>query len=213
MKNLRQRTLALAALFQAVYCVDKLAKFGHAPVPNIETCLNSLFVFDAPDTESIYGGIVELQTGLSQLIKHLETDKVPADMDRARYAIMLLNLKNKLIKNSALLDKITQGLEVAKTQSEHFGSVVHENVLANIADIYSQHISPLSTQIMIQGEEIHLSNPLMVNKIRSLLLAGIRAAILWHQVGGRRWHILFARKQLVNMAETILKQDIPKLLN
>jgi high frequency lysogenization protein len=57
---------------------------------------------------------------------------------------------------------------------------------------------------MVNGEQQYLSNPDNVNRIRALLLAGIRAGVLWHQVGGRRWHILFNRKGLVDTASQLL---------
>jgi len=36
-------------------------------------------------------------------------------------------------------------------------------------------------------------------------LTGIRAAILWRQVGGRRWHLLFNRKRYFKDAKGLIK--------
>jgi high frequency lysogenization protein len=36
----------------------------------------------------------------------------------------------------------------------------------------------------------------MANKIRALLLAGVRSAVLWYQLGGRRWRLVIHRKQI-----------------
>ncbi|MGH8578792.1 MAG: DUF489 family protein [Gammaproteobacteria bacterium] len=34
-------------------------------------------------------------------------------------------------------------------------------------------------------------------------MAGVRAATLWHQVGGRRWHLLFYRRNMLRALEQI----------
>ncbi|GAM56239.1 hypothetical protein JCM19232_5254 [Vibrio ishigakensis] len=41
-------------------------------------------------------------------------------------------------------------------------------------------------------------------KVRALLLAGIRSAVLWRQVGGKRRHLIFSRKKMVEQAEILL---------
>lgn len=226
MDKLHDQTIALAALYQAIQAVDLLARTGSAPEHDIQVCIDSLFIFDSPTTEAIYGSIVDLKSGLNGLIKQLNgesylddshqdatTNYQKINLNLAQYAIGVMHLQKKLSKNSAILDTVTARLEVAKRQSELFSSSLHDNVLANIADIYSESISHLAARIMIQGEQNHLSNPLIVNKIRSLLLAAIRAAILWNQLGGRRWHIIFRRNKILEMANTILKQELPRYLN
>ena len=226
MTALRDQTLALAALYQSIQAIDSLAKTGSAPEHTILTCIESLFIFDAPNTESVYGSIVDLKSGLIGLIKQLNGESYLADENQpeeidskkttlhlAQYAIGVMHLQKKLSKNTATLESVTSRLEVAKRQSELFSSTLHSNVLANIADIYSDSISTLAAKIMIQGEQHHLSNPSIVNKIRSLLLAAVRAAILWNQLGGRRWHILFKRNKILQMANSILENEIPQHLN
>ncbi len=227
MNDLHEQTIALAAFYQAIQTIDELARTGNAPEHDLQTCIESLFIFDAPSTESIYGGIVALKSGLNGLIKQLNGETYldnstegsanknnqKMNIYLAQYAIGILHLQKKLSQQPAILDTITTRLEVAKRQAELFSSTTHENVMANIADIYSENISPLATKIMVQGDQNHLSNTLTVNKIRSLLLAAVRAAVLWNQLGGRRWHILFKRKKILQMANTILNQEIPKHLN
>ena len=41
----------------------------------------------------------------------------------------------------------------------------------------------------------------MQHKVRALLLAGIRAVVLWRQLGGSRTQIIFARKKMVELAK------------
>jgi high frequency lysogenization protein len=58
---------------------------------------------------------------------------------------------------------------------------------------------------MVQGDPRHLHAPDNQNRIRALLLAGIRAAWLWRQVGGSRWKILLGRKQLAAAGRDYLR--------
>ncbi len=226
MKDLHDQTIALAALYQAIQTIDLLARTGSAPEHDIQVCIDSLFIFDAPTTEAIYGSIVELKSGLKGLIKQLNGESYLDDNEQgntpnhqkinlslAQYAIGVMHLQKKLSRNPAILNTVADRLELAKRQSELFSSSLHDNVLANIADIYTESISTLAAKIMIQGEQNHLSNPLIVNKIRSLLLAAVRSAILWNQLGGRRWQIIFKRNKILEMANTILNKELPQYLN
>ncbi|MEQ8953835.1 MAG: DUF489 family protein, partial [Gammaproteobacteria bacterium] len=43
----------------------------------------------------------------------------------------------------------------------------------------------------------------VANCIRALLLAGIRAAFLWYQLGGRRWRLLLYRKRIQETAHNM----------
>ena len=61
------RVLALAAIAQASECVYQLATTGKCSETDLDTLLDSLFIFDAPDTESIYGSAAGLKHGLEIL--------------------------------------------------------------------------------------------------------------------------------------------------
>ena len=60
---------------------------------------------------------------------------------------------------------------------------------------------------MIKGEQAHLEEATTVAKIRALLLAGIRAAVLWKQSGGNRFTLLLSRKALIAEAEKLHKSS------
>jgi high frequency lysogenization protein len=57
---------------------------------------------------------------------------------------------------------------------------------------------------MVSGEHGHLNNPAIAAKVRATLLAGIRSAVLWRQLGGRRWQLLFARSKIARAATELL---------
>ena len=73
-----------------------------------------------------------------------------------------------------------------------------------LAEVYQRNISTLSPRVMVTGEPLHLQNPDNQNRIRAVLLAGVRAAILWQQCGGNRWTLLFGRRRLVDAARSLL---------
>ena len=102
-----------------------------------------------------------------------------------------------------MLQRISDAIHAASLQADHFNTT-HENVLANLAETYKATISTLTPRIMVQGEHGYINNSDNANKVRALLLAGIRSAVLWHQCGGSRIQILFNRRAYITEAEKIL---------
>lgn len=51
----------------------------------------------------------------------------------------------------------------------------------------------------------HLQDSRNADKVRALLLAGIRSAMLWRQLGGRRWQLLFSRRKLLDQLYPLLR--------
>lgn len=203
MGNWHDKTLALAAMFQAASLVKDLATTGLMEQHDFETCIGSIMITDPESTEAIFNGSRNINTGLQVLIEQLDKNDKKRNIDIARYVISLLHLQAKLAKNKAMLEQLANGIDRAKAQSEHFG-IHHENVIANLAGVYSDTISHIQPKIMVSGEERFLSNPATANKIRALLLAGMRSAVLWRQLGGSRWQILLQRKRIVREAQAVL---------
>ena len=78
------------------------------------------------------------------------------------------------------------------------------NIYASLGGLYSDTISTLNPRIMVSGEPTVLNNSDNANRIRTLLLSSIRSAVLWQQLGGNRWQLLFKRKKIVSIAKTLL---------
>ena len=57
---------------------------------------------------------------------------------------------------------------------------------------------------MIHGDPLHLRNPDNQNRLRALLLAAVRSARLWRQVGGSRWQLLFRNRPILDEARRYL---------
>jgi high frequency lysogenization protein len=202
--NQQDKTLALAGIYQAVILVKEVATKGSVADPQLASILETLFRFDANEVMDVYGDNLTIKKGLTALHEQLSGKQQKMDMDITRYVIQLLHLEKILRKTPQLMDKLATELENTQGKIDYF-HVSHENIIASLADIYQQNISPLGSKIMVQGEQIYLSQTQNANKVRALLFAGIRSAVLWHQCGGSRWQLLLSRKKYIDSAAALLK--------
>ncbi|MDH5486480.1 MAG: high frequency lysogenization protein HflD [Gammaproteobacteria bacterium] len=204
------RTLALAGLFQAARLAQQLAREGRAEPGAFAASILSLMLIDAPSTDAVYGGARGVTTGLEQLRSKLTGNTQPNDAELARYVIAMIHLEGQLRRQTDMQEVIRRGIEAAREQMKFFEATendetVHPRLVEKLADLYTQTISTLSPRIMVNGEHGHLSNPSIAAKVRAVLFAGIRAAFLWHQLGGNRWQLLFSRRKIAVEAGNILE--------
>ena len=111
-------------------------------------------------------------------------------------------LEGKLSKNPDAKQTLGNRISRLKEQEIHYARD-SETMLSIMANIYSDVISPLGKKIHILGSPDYLRQELVQNKIRAVLLAGIRSAVLWKQMGGTKWQILFFRRKLLATAKKI----------
>lgn len=204
------RTLALAGLFQAARLAQQLAREGRAEPGAFAASIQSLMQIDAPSTDAVYGGVRGVTTGLELLRSKLTGNTQANDVELARYVIAMIHLEGQLRRQPEMQEVIRRGIEAAREQMKFFEATendetVHPRLIEKLADLYTQTISTLSPRIMVNGEHGHLSNPLIAAKVRAVLFAGIRAAFLWHQLGGNRWQMLFSRRKIAVEAGNILE--------
>jgi high frequency lysogenization protein len=194
-KPLRDQVIALAGVAQAAQLVDQVARTGEAEPTALEASIMSLFQFDPESTEAVFGSLEGVGNGLVALNNLLQNGGYNRMQQQARYLSGMLFLERKLSARSDLLEVIHSRLKHAAFRADHFSDDVG-GTLSSIAAIYQDTISKFKYRIQVSGDMVHLQNPQQAEKIRSLLFAGIRAAILWRQVGGRRWHLLFKRSAI-----------------
>lgn len=198
------KTLALAGIYQSAKLVQEIARKGSISDAHLSALLETLFRFDANSVLDVYGDSSTVKKGLQILADQLSGNKSGIDMEITRYAIQILHLEKSLYKSPKIMDKLAEQLEKTQSKIEYF-DLTHENIIASLADIYQQYVSPLGAKIMVKGEENYLSQSNNANKIRALLLAGIRSAVLWRQCGGSRWQLLFSRKIYLQSAQDVLR--------
>lgn len=207
-KNLRNRTLALAAVFQCAAAVEHVAKTGISNNTEFMPLIRSLLVREADSLDEVYGGITHLRAGLEVLKEQLDTKQRNRNLGIMRYAISLIHLERRLQNNPDMVELLKKGLDNAQRQADYFGHI-HEHVIDSLALLYRETISQLGPRIIVQGNERFLANEGLASLIRVLLLSGVRAAVLWRQAGGKRLALFFSRKSILHEAEHLLAQYDP----
>lgn len=205
MTPIQEQLIALGAVFEAAFLVDKIAKSGQISEAPLGCMLGSLLVRDPKNTLDVYGGDdLNLRDGYRALVSALERDPSTLQRDSLRYALALLGLERKLAKRDDMLQIMGSRLDQIQQQVQHFG-LVHDNVIAACGGLYQDTLSTFSQRIQVQGDMRHLQQPSNAAKIRALLLTGIRAARLWRQLGGHRWQLVFSRRKLLNELRPLLR--------
>lgn len=185
--------------------MQQIARTGTSDPEAFRVSVESVLRLDSESTEAVYGGRPGLRLGLTELCKQLDKGREGRDAELVRYALSLMFLERKFTRRRDLLAAVRRGVETASAQAEHFDAT-HSNVLAKLADIYVNTISTLTPRIIVSGDPLHLNNPENANRIRSALLAGMRAAVLWRQLGGNRLRLLFTRARVLATAREMLAQ-------
>ena len=70
-------------------------------------------------------------------------------------------------------------------------------MLAALGALYADTVSHLRPKVMVQGNPHYLGQANVVAEIRAVLLASLRSAVLWRQMGGSLWDFLLRRQQML----------------
>lgn len=205
-KTERNRTLAFAGILQALQLVQQTAHGKPYDVDALQATLHSVAMLDSESVEAVFNGAEGVRAGLRLLQKQLLGDKQKPGTELSRYLVILLHLERKLSKRADLLERLRIGIEQVQRQSEHY-DLTHANVLAGLANTYSDTISTLSPRIMVNGDPSRLQDPTVANQIRALLLAAMRSAVLWRQCGGTRLGLLLRRRKMTATAVELLRNS------
>ncbi|MBL8298771.1 MAG: high frequency lysogenization protein HflD [Rhodanobacteraceae bacterium] len=195
------QVIALAGVFQSAALVRTTAVNGNQDATALEACIASILRVDVDDAASAFGGIAALRLGLETLVQQL--DRNPNDLAISQIAATVLRVERKLSARPAMLQTLREGIEAAQRQVDYLG-VTHGTVLARLSELYTKTLSNLRPRVVVQGNPLYLQQPAQVERIRSTLLAGVRAAVLWRQLGGSQWQLLLRRGQLVMLARGLL---------
>lgn len=200
---MRDITLALAGICQASVLIKDLALHGTLDQHAFETTINSIYQLEPIDVLSVYQDKQGVRLGLNQL-KKLFFGKFDFDeQEIGRYLLSIIQIERKLMHNESLVQNLHKSILQVTEQSEFF-EPTHPMVIKNIASIYTETANNLGFRIKIYGESQHLNIHENMEKARALLLAGIRSAVLWRQVGGNRFHLFLSRKKILDNAEELL---------
>ncbi len=145
-----------------------------------------------------------MKLGLETLLGVLNANnRQGLNAELTRYTLSLMVLERKLNSAKGALQTLGDRIDGLQRQLEHF-DLESETLLSAMAGIYVDVVSPLGPRIQVTGSPAVLQSPQVQAKVRAALLAGIRAAVLWHQVGGGRLQLMFSRNRLTSQAKQIL---------
>lgn len=203
MSNLTDQAVALAAMMQALGQVNELASEGSCDQQVFQHNMAPLFLAPSESAIKSFGELSALKNGLEMMLDI----NSPGDSNKTRtalnYAISVLHLERQLRKNPEMLSVISNRLQHASYNTQHFETDPHA-IAASIAAIYQDTLSTLSFRIQVQGNPLHLSDKYTADRIRALLLAAVRASRLWRQHGGSRLGLIFGRRRIQQRVQQLL---------
>ena len=202
---MKDRIIALAGLLQAIEQVQLMANQGQAQTDPLQTCIGSLFAFDAADCESVFGNRHQLKPGLKRLLRQLEGG-TGRDDSMTRIALNMLHLERQFNRRPEVMAAVHAELEqIGNGLGDK--ALAHPDVLAGLGRLYAEKVSPLGPKIMVQGNPVYLAQSQVVAEVRAALLAGLRAAVLWRQMGGSYWDFFLSRGRMAQAARDLLGLD------
>ncbi|MEZ5491956.1 MAG: high frequency lysogenization protein HflD [Gammaproteobacteria bacterium] len=193
------QNLALAAIAQSATLVNNLAVRGSADPAAVAVCVDPLFNFSPASVEDMFPNPSRLSPGLRSLQEIFSSDKEQRNPEVIRYLLGILALRQKLMSDRAMQEKLQSRLrQITPLASfdEADDEGAQQRFFEQVAGVYQETISTYPFRINVTGDLEFLRNEKVANRVRTLLLAGIRWAVFWYQIGGRRWHLVLYRKKI-----------------
>ncbi len=218
-RSIHSQTLALAGVLQATAQVHDIANKGLTDQDATLASLRSVLQLDADSIQTAVGRPSELRYGLRNLQRLFsgDQDKVPA----LQYAMLIMQLARNLQGDTQRQQALARELQLIgrniispaepetdrdeqTTMAEAGAGVLQPEIISQLANAWSEQVRSLKPSISVHGKPLYLQNDNNVHLIRALLLAALRAAWLWQQLGGRRWHLILRRKRILQATSELL---------
>lgn len=191
---LQDRVLALAGLVQALAQVRRIADTGQADARVLATAMDSIFQIDAASPAAVFGGREALRPGLMLLGNYFDNQLREEQLPRLVLAVM--QLERRFVRDDAMADRVQASIRAQAAAAERLGSG-HPDILTALGSLYAETLSHLRPRVLVQGNPHYLGQASVVAEVRAVLLAAVRAAVLWRQMGGSLWDFILRRKELV----------------
>jgi len=195
---IEQRTIALAGLVQALKQVRRIAETGQADAAVLATAMDSVFRIDAESPVDVYGSVHELRPGLLLLRDYFSNQG--NDEQLPKLALSVLQLERRFMASEKTIAAVHAGILEARPLAERLGSA-HPEVFTTLGSLYAGTVSHLRPKVMVQGNPHYLGQADIVAEIRAVLLAALRSAVLWRQLGGSMWDFLLRRRAMLEAIE------------
>jgi high frequency lysogenization protein len=195
----QDRALALAGVFQAAALVADVAHDRPLDEPALRTTLGSVLVEDPDAVADVFGGVAGVRLGLLMVRDALDPARSRGHAEVLRYGFSVVQVERRFARRPELRRLLDQRLGRIREQLAHF-DLLHETIVGAYASLYQDTLSTLRQRIQVVGDASALQDPRNADRIRALLLGGVRAAVLWHQLGGRRWRLVLNRRAVQHAA-------------
>jgi high frequency lysogenization protein len=192
-----ERVLALAGMAQALAQVRRIADTGQADATVLATALDSVFQIDADSPAAVYGGEQALRPGLLLLRDYFRI--VSRDELLPRLALAVLQLERRFSRDP-MAQRVHAGIVGLGPMAARLGTA-HPDVLAAVGGLYASTVSHLRPRVLVQGNPHYLGQAQVVAEVRAVLLAALRSAVLWRQLGGSLWDLVLRRRALLASIE------------
>lgn len=201
---MRDATIAFAGMLQASELVRQIATSGNCSGQAAEASIASIFSHNPDNTEDVYGGIGGVRMGLRVMTELFSARSNHESLQSLNYALGLAKLGKQVRRDNKRLNSMGEELELVEKAWRDAEYTLDDSVTSQLADVYQRHVSTLGFRLSVSGRPEYLKQADKVSYVRALLLAGLRSAILWHQVGGRQWRLIFQRRRMLEQAQALL---------
>ena len=195
--SVEKQLLPLAAMAQSINQVCCVAKTGLLSTDTLDASLRCIFVQSPDSISDIYRGTQDIRPGLQLTSEILHRFDALEHGPLVRYTLAVMALERRLAQRPDLLTRLGDGIEIVGKDLSA-SEPLREDVVMALGDLYGDVVGSLGQRIQIVGARQHLSNTVNIARIRALLLSALRSSVLWHQLGGRRWHLLLRRHKFRN---------------
>jgi high frequency lysogenization protein len=198
--ELKNEVISLGAIYQASSEIKKIAWEGKVNNKFIEPLIYSVYQTTSNEIEEIYINLKRLNTGLDFLRKQYVGDAFSRDAEVDRYFEAINILVKNMNKNTKIISNLRDEL------SSHKESVTEDNLHEHaefLSNLYLKTISTINPRIIVNGDNIHLTDSKNASMIRALLLSAIRSFILWQQSGGSKFRIFLFKRKIAELALTV----------
>ncbi|MGE0622557.1 MAG: DUF489 family protein [Pseudomonadales bacterium] len=185
------RSLALAGIVQSAELVHACAHGSLQDPVAAAAVKRAIATAHAESYRAIFGQITEFRAGVSAAIAMLEGK--PTHSEPLRYALQLIELATLLRRSPEVVARLGRELDQLSADPTD----------PELAKVYQASISTLGKRIQVTGNPELLQQEGTADAIRALLLGGIRFAWLWYQLGGRRWHLVLKRGELLRALKAL----------
>ncbi|MBM4205648.1 MAG: lysogenization regulator HflD [Gammaproteobacteria bacterium] len=188
LNRIQLRALAFSGVCHAAATVSAIANGRLSDPPDF--LIGAIFTQELADIGDVFRPLENFRPAMGTAADLLSSKL--RSPEQARYVAQLLKLATLLRRDRAMVEKLRNLLDASATNSP-------EDRVRISADIYRDTISKLGQRIQVTGSPDVLQHTTSAERIRCSLLAGIRFAWMWQQLGGKQWHLLLQRGPMLKV--------------